>query len=180
MFQSSYEFLIIFNSEVATPLTSICMCLLSGIQLNRSPSLEPESTPPPSPQQATEAPVAKNTISEGFEMIACDIEALKKLCDTFDEPPPPPKKRGRKPKAPPPRKRCEVDLHQALSALLEELEKYEASFSKLLSKAKIKIMKESMEAEPVDETGWQLCRFTESDYFSSKLHQIPKLCFGDY
>jgi len=37
--------------------------------------------------------------------------------------------------------------------LLEELEKYEMSFSKLMSKAKIKIMKESQEPEPIEEPG---------------------------
>ena len=99
----------------------------------------------------------KNTISEGFELAAYDIETLQRLCEQFDEPPLPPKKRGRKPKPPPPRKKCEVDLHQTLCALFEDLEKYEVSFSKLLSKAKIKIMKESQEPEPEEEPGtWEL------------------------
>ena len=46
-----------------------------------------------------------------------------------------------------------MELHQTLLALVEELEKYEMSFSKLQSKAKIKIMKESQEPEPEDEPG---------------------------
>lgn len=95
----------------------------------------------------------KNTIAEGFELAAFDVESLKQLCEKFAEPAPPPKKRGRKPKPPPPRKRCESDLHGSLLALLEELEKYEMSFSKFMSKAKIKIMKESQEPEPVEERG---------------------------
>lgn len=117
---------------------------------NKSPSPEPENENPPSPP-IEEVQEPKNTIAEGFELAASDVESLKKLSEQFEEPPPPPKKRGRKPKPPPPRKRCEVELHQTLSGLLEELEKYEMSFGKLMSKAKIKIMKESQEPEPVDE-----------------------------
>ncbi|KAL9979823.1 hypothetical protein ACROYT_G017540 [Oculina patagonica] len=117
-----------------------------------TPSPEPEIPTPPSPPPAVEEEMEpKNTIPEGFELVASDVESLKKLCEKFEEPPPPPKKRGRKPKPPPPRKRCEVDLHQTLLALLEELEQYEMSFSRMMSKAKIKIMKESQEPEPVDE-----------------------------
>ena len=119
-----------------------------------TPSPEPEAPNPPSPPPAEEEQQEpKNTIAEGFELAAFDVESLKKLCEKFAEPPPPPKKRGRKPKPPPPRKRCEIDLHGSLLSLLEELEKYEMSFSKLMSKAKIKIMKESQEPEPVDEPG---------------------------
>lgn len=121
-----------------------------------TPSPEPEAPNPPSPPPAVEEQEQepkKNTIAEGFELAAFDVESLKKLCEKFAEPPPPPKKRGRKPKPPPPRKRCEIDLHASLLALVEELEKYEVSFSKLMSKAKIKIMKESQEPEPVDEPG---------------------------
>lgn len=120
-----------------------------------TPSPEPETPPPPTPPPSEqEDPLEpKNTIAEGFELAACDIETLKKLCEKFDDPPPPLTKRGRKPKPPPPRKRCEVDLHQTLIALLEELEKYEMSFGKMMSKAKIKIMKESLEPEPEDEPG---------------------------
>jgi len=118
-----------------------------------TPSPEPEAPnpqlPPPAVEKQQQEP--KNTIAEGFELAAFDVESLKKLCEKFAEPPPPPKKRGRKPKPPPPRKRCEIDLHGSLLALLEELEKYEMSFSKLMSKAKIKIMKESQEPEPVEE-----------------------------
>ena len=40
-----------------------------------------------------------------------------------------------------------------MCTLFEDLEKYEVSFSKLLSKAKIKIMKESQEPEPDEEPG---------------------------
>ncbi|XP_067052488.1 serine-rich adhesin for platelets-like [Acropora muricata] len=116
-----------------------------------------EVTPSPEPETASaameeeDATEPKNSISEGFELVAYDIETLQRLCEQFDEPPLPPKKRGRKPKPPPPRKKCEVDLHQTLCALFEDLEKYEVSFSKLLSKAKIKIMKESQEPEPEEE-----------------------------
>lgn len=118
---------------------------------SKSPSPEPENENLLSPPPDEEVKEPKNTIAEGFELSASDVESLKKLCEQFEEPPPPPKKRGRKPKPPPPRKRCEVELHQTLFGLLEELEKYEMSFSKLTSKAKIKIMKESQEPESVDE-----------------------------
>lgn len=124
---------------------------------NVTPSPDPETPSPPAllPFQEEEEnisePKSTTIIAEGFELVAYDIETLKKLCEQFDEPSPPPKKRGRKRKPPPPRKKCEINLHQTLLALLEELEKYEVSFSKLLSKAKIKIMKESQEPEPEDE-----------------------------
>ncbi|XP_032231599.2 uncharacterized threonine-rich GPI-anchored glycoprotein PJ4664.02 isoform X3 [Nematostella vectensis] len=103
-----------------------------------------------SPEEQQQTP-AKCTIEKGFSLACYDIESLRKLCEDFAEPPPVPKKRGRRPKLPPPRKRCEIDLHETFVALLLELEKYEATFSRTSSKAKIKVMKESLEPEPIDE-----------------------------
>ncbi|KAK3702967.1 hypothetical protein QZH41_012407, partial [Actinostola sp. cb2023] len=90
---------------------------------------------------------------DGFHLACHDIETLKSLAEQFEEPPPPPppKKRGRRFRLPLPRKRCVVDLHETFMALLEELEKYEGAFSRNYIKAKLKIMKESLEPELVDE-----------------------------
>ncbi|XP_031557162.1 mucin-5AC-like [Actinia tenebrosa] len=116
-----------------------------------------EETPPdPEPEDADQTeskpdPLPAFEAEDGFKLACHDIETLKALAERFAEPPTPPKKRGRRPKVPPPRKRCEIELHETLMALLQELEKYEGAFSRNYTKARIKIMKESLEPEAVEE-----------------------------
>ena len=131
------------------------MITINIFQLRKSPSPEPESSPIPNHEDSTEEEEIeeKCTIAAGFEVACYDVETLRALCDTLDEPLPPPKKRGRRSKSQPVRKQCEIHLHQMCVALLQEMEQHDAKFAKAASKAKIKVMKESQEPDLPDEPG---------------------------
>ena len=141
------------------------------------------------------------TISPGFEVSCCDVEGLRALCQRFDERPPAaatPKRRGRKPKgaAAGGRKRCEVELREALATLLAELEPHDARFAKAASRAKAKVMKESQEPDPPDKSGqyctsslgytgetggshwWGRCPSRPTSQVSAGLGWVPQLTRG--
>ena len=67
-----------------------------------------------------------------FELVAWDVPSLRELCESFK---PVSKKKSNKGSA-------EFELFETLGALLSELEKRETSFSKLMHKAKVKMMQE--------------------------------------
>ena len=88
-----------------------------------------------------------STIETGFELVCNDVESLRGLCGKFAEQPPMPSRRksgGR----PPTRKRCEKDLHNVLSGLVEDLARNDARYSRARVKGMLNLMRDWKSVEP--------------------------------
>lgn len=86
---------------------------------------------------------------EDFELIVDSVKSLQDLVAQFAETPPPPpdtssSRKGKKQRVwkPPQRKKCEIELHQRLSGMLNELTKWEHKLVQAASRMRIKMRRE--------------------------------------